>query len=775
MQAKHIKGTVSLCAALIAGVALFAASGAGAAKPRAVTKIDVSTKAAVVHYLRSIHVNPKGVVIQRGARNYAGPNCPGKRWSCASTLRTVVQIARAGGKNIFKCRTAHCSVLQISKDALSTNTAKCVKTSGLNQSCSINQTSTSANNQAIVVENTSKMTGLTQSASLAAQITQRAGTGANTACVKQIATIDGSTVAKKGTPVNVNLAAHQTITIKQDSTSGGNTINVPNVGGTACQSGDLIQTQALSSTANGSGPITQNQNAVDSGANLTLDIAQNQSSGFFGAAHGVNNASFHQTNQLTAIASTPTGAVNQTQSSANGGILATINQYTGTNASDTSIANATQTETQCEDASKVALTACADTPDSDPLPSSLTQTQFGPVRKGAGDSIQTGGNGDVFNVTQSSKQNNDKQNNDTGNNQTNLIHGDCTTDGTCTVTQTTDINGVQNTNTATGQEVDTQTTCTDSACTSTGPTTTGDLTLLPNGLSVSNADIGEFGDGGMREAGTGSITVMGVDGPVLHAFLYWHGPTTSDASATANANVTFDGNAVVGTNIGTADDNNWPGFQDSQSYRADVTGLVTGNGTYSLANFTKPDADINGVALIVFHDDGNSANDRTAVLWNGNDSNVASTFDAANWDETVSGVPYPGSGSATLDFVVGDGQSRTDAALIVNGTTIAPAGSVFDGNTGPNYAGNGEGVTGSLWDMKSFNITSLLTSGSNDLRVTSGTAGDALSLVVALANVPASAPVILGPAVAASQHAATAEAQTAPARASRASGPGATR
>jgi hypothetical protein len=279
----------------------------------------------------------------------------------------------------------------------------------------------------------------------------------------------------------------------------------------------------------------------------------------------------------------------------------------------------------------------------------------------------------------------------------------------------------------------------------------------------------------MREAGTGSIAVTGVDGPVLHAFLYWHGPTTSAASATANANVTFNGNAVVGTNIGTADDNNWPGFQDSQSYRADVTGLVTGNGTYSLANFTKADADINGVALIVFHDDGNSANDRTAVLWNGNDSNIASTFDAANWDETVSGVPYPGSGSASLDFVVGDGQSLTDAALVVNGTTIASAGSVFNGDTGPNYGGNGEGVTGSLWDVKSFDITSLLTSGPNDLNVTSGTAGDALSLVVALANVPASAPVILGPAVAASQHAATAKAQTAPAQASRASGAGATR
>src|SRR5205823_1372385 len=83
----------------LAAVALVSASGAATTKAQKVTRIDVSTRAAVVHYLRSIHVSAKGAVIQRGALNYAGARCPGTRWTCASTRHTVVQIAKRGGQN----------------------------------------------------------------------------------------------------------------------------------------------------------------------------------------------------------------------------------------------------------------------------------------------------------------------------------------------------------------------------------------------------------------------------------------------------------------------------------------------------------------------------------------------------------------------------------------------------------------------------------------------------------------------------------------------------
>jgi len=241
----------------------------------------------------------------------------------------------------------------------------------------------------------------------------------------------------------------------------------------------------------------------------------------------------------------------------------------------------------------------------------------------------------------------------------------------------------------------------------------------------------------MRGNGTGSIAVSGITAPVTGAFLYWNGPTSSSNPA-SNAAVTFNGMPVTGTNIGTASDNCW-GFQNSQSYRADVTSLITGNGSYGLSNFFKSGvADINGASLIVFYNDTDSSNDRNVVLWNGNDSNIFSTFDPADWDETLSGVQYPGSGAASLDLVVSDGQTFPDGALVLNGTELVPAGNIFQGDSTPPGPGTSNG---DLWDVKSFNIpSSFLTQGSNTLHLTSAANSDCLSLVVAAANMPASAP-----------------------------------
>ena len=220
MTFKRLLGIVgALCAVAV----LTGSVGAGAARTPAKQAINLSTKAAVKQYLRSIHVNPKGVVIQRGLRNYAGSSCPGAGWTCTSTSHPVVQVASTGGSNVFQCASSSCAVVQTSAAPLATNTAKCIKTTGISQSCSITQTSATKNNEAIVVQTANKTSGLTQSASQTAQIIQKA-TGdstvanSNTACVLQTTTIDGSTaVLKKGMPVTVTLDAHQSISIKQDS------------------------------------------------------------------------------------------------------------------------------------------------------------------------------------------------------------------------------------------------------------------------------------------------------------------------------------------------------------------------------------------------------------------------------------------------------------------------------------------------------------------------------------------------------------------------------
>jgi hypothetical protein len=775
----------SLFAALVAAVVVVGASGAVTAKERGVAKVDVSTRSAVIHYLRSIHVNPHRVVIQRGARNYAGPNCPGKGWRCAATRRTVVQIAKPGGRNRFVCRSTRCVVVQLAlgtrarprttrgflaAPAAKGNSGVCIKTTGATQSCVINQSSSSGDNTAVVYEDVGKTTGLTQTLLFTASITQKAtgSSNKNVACVHQKTNAEGNTVAgqKKGVPVAVNLESHQSIAITQDSAHGGNQAQQSATSAGVCTGSSLEQTQSLASLANGSGQITQNENALSNGPNMTLDVKQNQGAGFFGTANGLNFAIFTQTNTLTAIANTAVGPVAQTQSSVDtgngdGGILASVNQ----DSRDKSTADATQTETQCEDAATGGLTTCEQDADFNGS-YALTQTQHGPasvtkaspkrggrhvysVKKGGCCSVQTGNPADTFVITQSST-----QFNDTGQHQTNTIQGDCKTDGTCTASQTAAIDGSTTTQSQTGTDLNVQTTCVGPTC------------FSENGaqLTATNTDIAEFGYGGMRVntsnsgtpgTGTGSISIPAnsINGTVTRALLYWNGPTSS-SDPNSNAAVSFGGSPITGTNIGSAASNCWNvpadgvAYTNSQSYRSDVTdlvkgGLVSGGGTFALADFTKTDgmnvvSDINGVSLVVFSYDGQSADYRNVVLWSGNDSNEASTGDPAGWDETLTGVPWPGgTGGATLDFVVGDGQSFADGAISVNGTEIVPAGNIFEGDSTPAGPGN---FLGDLWDLKSFAIpASLLTTGSNSLQVTSPLAGDCLSLVVAAANMPTTA------------------------------------
>jgi hypothetical protein len=255
--------------------------------------------------------------------------------------------------------------------------------------------------------------------------------------------------------------------------------------------------------------------------------------------------------------------------------------------------------------------------------------------------------------------------------------------------------------------------------------------------TVFATDVAHAGYGGMRGGdGTGTIALSGVSGSVTEAYLYWQGPTNTDDTS-ANATVSFAGTSVTGSHIGTSDSNCWD-FENSQAYRADVTALVSGNGDYALADMIKPGtADISGASLVVFYDDGDAANNRDVVLFDGNDSNESNPFDADGWNVTLDGINYT-SGSASLDLHVGDGQTFTEAAVVANGTELAAAGAIFQGDTVPN--GPTAGTTGGgLWDIRSFDATSLLAPGPNTIEMTSDYVDDCLSLVVAAVNLPAGA------------------------------------
>lgn len=258
-------------------------------------------------------------------------------------------------------------------------------------------------------------------------------------------------------------------------------------------------------------------------------------------------------------------------------------------------------------------------------------------------------------------------------------------------------------------------------------------------------------DIGLRDVGAGSMTVSGITGTVTDALLFWHGPTNS-TDPNVNADVTVDGTPVTGTNIGFSQDNFW-GADNSQAYRANVTSLVTGNGTVTLSDFqkttvpgcTSPCAQVNGAALFAFYNSGVSTGKRDVVLFEGNDSNFASSYDPAGWDLTLSGINYT-SGSAFLTMYVSDGQDfgpNDDGTLMINGVPLA-SGGIFQG-LAPKAPGAGVS-NGSLTDVVTFDITSFLTPGKNSLHVTLGPGfDDAISAVVAAVDLPAGAAPVTTP------------------------------
>jgi hypothetical protein len=154
----------------------------------------------------------------------------------------------------------------------------------------------------------------------------------------------------------------------------------------------------------------------------------------------------------------------------------------------------------------------------------------------------------------------------------------------------------------------------------------------------------------------------------------------------------------------------------------------------------------NSVSLFVFFDDGNAANNRDVVLFNGNDANFNNAFDADGWNMSFSGINYSG-GSGFLRTYVSDGQNfgpTDDGTLTVNGTSIG-SGGLFQGLS-PNAPGAGV-TNGSLGDIRIFDLTALLLLGPNTLTISMEPGfNDALSFVTAAIDLPAGA-VVTNPVV----------------------------
>ncbi len=244
--------------------------------------------------------------------------------------------------------------------------------------------------------------------------------------------------------------------------------------------------------------------------------------------------------------------------------------------------------------------------------------------------------------------------------------------------------------------------------------------------------------------------MSGVTGSVTKALLFWHGINTSSAGAVyGSATPSVNTVAVVGTSRGDAGNNCW-GPGSSRTYVADVTSLVPGNGAYDLAGMAStPGDDANGASLVVFFNDGNPANNRDVVLFEGNDSNFPQGYpgDDEGWHASLPGIDLPAGGTAGLQLHVADGQDfgqPDDGDIVVSG----PAGDLtipdlpgvgrWDGTTLPD-AGHSRATNGALFDIESFDITSTVSPGANTVHIDHTGTNDCLGLVVALIDLPVGA------------------------------------
>ena len=237
-------------AALTAGLLVLSGASAAANGPA------LSSPQRVGAYLQSIGVNAASVVHQNGLLNYAGPNCPGKSWSCTASTQ-VVQVAAAGGQNRVECtgesfteEGQSCVVMQEGDD----NRAVCIERSSAaaeTQSCSITQTG--SKNDARVDQSIDQNGGSTQDAVQTADVTQTSDGAFNHASISQ--TINQST--NDGTDQDQD--AHQSSDVSQTATNDADN--------------DLQADQSQSQKANGG--TTQDQNATGSAA---TDCSTNQPS-----------------------------------------------------------------------------------------------------------------------------------------------------------------------------------------------------------------------------------------------------------------------------------------------------------------------------------------------------------------------------------------------------------------------------------------------------------------------------------------------------------------
>lgn len=201
---------------------------------------------------------------------------------------------------------------------------------------------------------------------------------------------------------------------------------------------------------------------------------------------------------------------------------------------------------------------------------------------------------------------------------------------------------------------------------------------------------------GLRGQTSGNIVISGIPegATVALALLYWGMLDTGESESLNDLN--FNGMGIQGTSIGTGPDPCWSVPTGSFAYRADVTSLVSGNGTYQLTGIASGGNILaEGASLVVVYKQFGERF-REVVILDGDVVLDANPFSATS---TISGFHAAAPVDAKTTYVVGDGQPVedgifTDSASFTGGGGTATFTNPFEGSDGP------------WWDTDRFIVSS---------------------------------------------------------------------
>jgi hypothetical protein len=392
-------------------VAAIIGTSAGArTQPAVFPAINIHSNTGIAKFLSSHGIDPKGVVVQRGAHNYAGPSCPGVRWTC-TTAKHVVQISFKANDSQFECTPSSggtssppdtCVIIQDSVGG--TNDARCTERTNdasASQSCVIFQSNTTGDNHLQIQQRVDANGGATQAATQYAGVVQTNVSGSNDAQIAQDLKQSTKDTGPGGTQTQ---DGHQSVSVTQTSDTGDNRANVD-------------QSLALHAeiTGNANSAVSQSQNTTG-GLNTNAGITQDSTS-------GSNDAHLNQSNDLNAHA--PNNATgSQTQGSLSGG----LNGFFSQDSTGVSSIHGSQHEHQQLSPEHASA--------------GLSQTQYGPAWY---DPNQGSNPADSYNLDQHS----DQHASDSAF-QSDAVYANCDTTGNCDADQHINQNGNNEQNSCSG-------------------------------------------------------------------------------------------------------------------------------------------------------------------------------------------------------------------------------------------------------------------------------------------------------------------------------------